>query len=441
MRWTIQPGPARSGAIRVPGDKSITHRAFLFGLLAEGETWVSGANPGEDCSASLRAASALGAEVREENGAIHISGTAGRPREPADVLDCGNSGTTLRLLAGALAGHPLLAVLTGDESLRRRPVDRVIEPLRRMGARLHARANDRLPPLVVEGGPLRGTAFDEPTPSAQVATCLLLAGLAAEGETGVRIAWGVRDHTLRMLPAFGVEPRVGFDAGGPTHVWLRGPSRLRPAAVSVPGDPSAAAFFMAAAAISPGASVRVENVSLNSTRMGFASVLERMGAGVEWEEQGESGGEPVGAVTVSGPPHLEADDVPRPVVPSMVDEVPAWAAVAALARGTSRLSGAGELRVKESDRLKAIAENLASLGIAVEEHPDGLAITGGSPRGGPVRAHGDHRIAMAFAILGSRAAGPVVVDDARSVRTSFPAFVETFRGLGMRIEEAGGEPA
>jgi 3-phosphoshikimate 1-carboxyvinyltransferase len=441
VHWTIHPGALRSGTLNVPGDKSITHRAVLFGMLAEGETVIRGANPGEDTRASAAAAAALGATVRLEDSEWRVLGTGGRLRESGSVIDCGNSGTSLRLLAGAVAGHPLLTVLTGDDSLRRRPVDRVIAPLRRMGADLRARDGDRLPPLVVRGAALTGARFETVTRSAQVASAILLAGLAARGVTTVATAAGVRDHTERMFGAFGLEVGSRTTESGARELSVEGPAVPRGIALRVPGDPSAAAFFFAIAAATPGMSVRVTGVSVNPTRLGFLDSLRDMGAGVQIESHGIEAGEPVGEIRVTGPERLDAADVPQERVPSMVDEIPAWAVAASLAHGTSRLGGASELRLKESDRLRVVADNLRALGVGVEETADGLAIIGGAPGGGTVRSHSDHRVAMAFAVLGSRAMGPIEIDDARHVATSFPGFADAYRALGGQLNERENDAA
>ena len=440
MRLVVNPGPPLAGTFRPPGDKSVTHRAYLFGLLARGTTRVEGANSGEDCARTLRCAEALGAAVRHEAAAVEIRGVAGSLAEPEDVLDCGNSGTALRLLAGALAAAPVFAVLSGDASLRSRPVARVIAPLRAMGATLSAKGGDRFPPLAVRGGSLAAAVFAEPTASAQVAGAVALAALGARGTTSIAVRAGVRDHTERMLPAFGA--RVGTEklADGGRRLIVEGGQSLTSTAMTVPGDFSAAAFFLAAAAATPGAAVTAEGVSLNPTRCALLAILSKMGARVDIERTGENAGEDVGRVTVTGPARLEACDVPPEIVPSLVDEIPAWAVAASAARGTSRLAGAAELRVKESDRLAALALNLSGLGIAVAERPDGLEITGGPVRGGSVAAGGDHRIAMAFAVLGARASGPIEVDDASSIATSFPGFLETFLALGGRAR-SGSERA
>ncbi|HEY2954331.1 MAG TPA: 3-phosphoshikimate 1-carboxyvinyltransferase [Candidatus Eisenbacteria bacterium] len=443
MRLTVHPGAPLSGEVRPPGDKSITHRAYLLGLIASGETMVENPNPGADCAATLACAAALGAGCEADAARVTIRGAAGALAEPDGVLDCGNSGTTLRLLAGVLAARPFLSVLAGDESLHRRPVARVIEPLRRMGAWLAARDGDRLPPLVIRGGKLSGIRYDLPVASAQVASSVLLAALEAEGETEITLPGPARDHTERMLPAFGVAVESTARNGSGPRLRLRGPARPRGARVRVPGDFSAAAFFLAAAAATPGARVTALGVSLNPTRTALLDALERMGARIERRALPDSAGEPLGDVTVQGPERLLALDLPPEWVPRMIDEVPAWAVAAAAASGRSRLSGASELRHKESDRLALLAANLSALGLAVREQADGLEIEGGRVAGGTVRAGGDHRLAMAFAVLGTRARGPITIDDAASIATSFPGFVATLEALGGEVEplaRAGSAP-
>ena len=431
---TVSPGPPLAGSMLPPGDKSITHRAYVLALLAEGDTLVRSPNPGEDCRATLRCVESLGAGVQAEEDAVRVRGTGGRLRKPDGILDCGNSGTTLRLLAGVLAAQPFEATLTGDASLRRRPVDRVIEPLRRMGASLRARDGDRHPPLVVRGGPLRGLTLTEPTPSAQVASAILLAGVQARGATTVLTSWGVRDHIVGMLGDFGVPLEAQRAAGSPMRISVEGPARLRGCCVSVPGDFSAAAFFFAAAAACRGARVTVAGVGLNESRIELLDRLSQMGAGVQVDPVTPTSAEPVGDVTVTGAEELRPGDILPMHVIRLLDEIPAWAVAASAARGTSRLRGAAELRVKESDRLHALAEGLRRLGVQVEETADGLDIHGGPVAGGTVRSHGDHRIAMAFALIGTRATGPVTVDDASSIATSYPGFSDALRSLGGRVD-------
>jgi len=430
-RLTIRPGPGLGGRFRPPGDKSITHRAYLLGALAAGTTVVENPNPGEDCAATLNALAALGIHAEPTLEQVSITGRAMALVEPDRVLDCGNSGTTLRLMAGVLAAQPFLSVLTGDDSLCRRPVDRVIEPLRRMGAELHARG-DRLPPLVLRGAALRGIAYDLPVDSAQVAGCVLLAGLGASGTTAVELG-PARDHTERMLEAFGVPvTRMPATRAGREVRSLTGPATPRGTRIRVPGDFSAAAFFLAAAAAVPGARVTAEGVGLNPTRTGLLEILESMGAQVESVATAGRSGEPVGEITVTGPERLVACEIPAARIPGVIDEIPAWTLAAAAAHGTSRVSGAAELRVKESDRIATLVTGLRRLGVAVEERPDGLEISGGAVRGGTVDAGGDHRMAMTFALLGTRAREAVTVTGAREILTSFPDFVTTLEALGGR---------
>ena len=433
---------ALTGVFAPPGDKSITHRAVLFGLLADGVTEVRGANAGEDCASSCSAAAALGATVVRASDGWDVTGTGGRLRASPSPIQCGNSGTTLRLLAGIVAGQPFSTTLIGDASLSRRPMRRIAEPLARMGASVHGQGDAATPPLTIDGAELNGIAYEVPMASAQVATCTLLAGLQARGSTQVTLPGPARDHTERMLPAFGAAvERTELPHGG-REVRVVGGTRLRAANVHVPGDFSAAAFFLAAAAADPGARVTARGVNLNPTRTGFLDVLRAMGAVVEIEHEHESAGEPVGDVTVTGPEYLKSFTVPAEWLPRMVDEAPAWAVVAAAARGVSRLTGASELRVKESDRIASIAAGLHAVGIVADATADTLAVTGGVPHGGArIATHHDHRIAMAFAVLASRMSEPLWFDDLSSVPTSYPAFFATLTDLGGGLvpEAAAGE--
>jgi len=434
----ILPGPPLVGDCAVPGDKSITHRAVMLALLASGTSEIGNANPGEDCRGTLRAAEALGLERLDapDAGVLRLRGS-GALAEPAGVLDCGNSGTTLRLLAGIVAPRPFLTVLAGDASLNGRPVARIVEPLRAMGAQVQARDGDRFPPLVIRGGPLRAIAWTLPVASAQALGCVLFAGLAATGETAVTVPGPARDHSERMLAAAGVALERRELADGGRRVALRGPASPRPVTLTVPGDFSAAAFFLAAAAARPGARVTCRGVGLNPTRTGLLEVLEAMGAKVERRAGPAALGEDVGEVTVSGPDRLRGFEIPAGWLPRLVDEVPAWVISAALARGRSRLTGAGELRVKESDRIATLAAGLQRLGIAARELPDGLESEGGGLRGGTVDAAGDHRVAMAFAALATLAPAPVTITGAAGIATSFPGFARTLESLGGAVEAPG----
>ncbi len=415
-------GPLR-GIIAVPGDKSVSHRAILFGALATGETRVTGLLDAEDVHSTRRAVERLGAKVRSEGGEVVVT-PAERLSEPDDVIDCGNSGTSLRLLTGVLSGVPGLSVLTGDASLRRRPVRRVIDPLRRMGANLSARDGDRVPPVVARGGPLRGAAHELAVASAQVKSALLLAGLFADGETSVTEPERSRDHTERMLAGMGVPVRV---KGLTVTV---GPARPRGGRVDVPGDISSAAFFLCAAAALPGSEVTVRGLGVNPTRTGLLDVLRAMGAEVVSEGEREVAGEPRADVTVRAR-ELRATEIGGALVPRLIDELPVVMVMATQARGRTVIRDARELRVKESDRLAAMGETLAAAGARIELFDDGCAIEGPTPlRGVAVRTRLDHRIAMSMAVAQLFAGGEeVVLDDVGCVATSFPSFFDLLDSL------------
>jgi 3-phosphoshikimate 1-carboxyvinyltransferase len=431
---TVHPAASLRGEAALPGDKSITHRAFLMGAVAEGEIRVRGANRGEDCAGTLALVRALGVWGEEQGGDVLLRGAAGRLSEPADVLDCGNSGTTLRLSAGVLAGQPFLSVLTGDESLRRRPVGRILRPLQRMGARLLARDGNQRPPLVVRGARLRALRHTSPVPSAQVKSCLLLAGLMARGRTEVSEPLPSRDHTERMLESLGVPVARRAGSRGRCSVAVQGPARPRGGTIDVPGDYSAAAFLLVAAAGVREAEVRLRAVGLNPTRAALHPVLASMGAEMVVEDLLPGPGEPRATLVARGGARLQATRIRPEQVPGLIDELPVWAVAAACARGRSVLEGAAELRVKESDRLAVMARNLGSLGVSVEERADGISIEGGALRGGVVDAAGDHRVAMACCVAGLLASEPVTVKGVENVGTSFPGFFEVLRSLGARLE-------
>lgn len=418
----ITPRSSLRGAVRVPGDKSISHRAALLGGVAAGATTVDGFLRGEDCLATLACLRAMGVRVDDDGSRLVIHG--GVLAEPDDVLDVGNSGTTIRLLSGILAGQPFHCVVTGDASIRRRPMDRIATPLRRMGARISGRSGGRLAPLSIDGGGLRGIAYETPVASAQIKSAVLLAGLFADGETEVREPSQSRDHTERMLGAFGVPVRRDGLA-----VCVNGPAALRGTALRVPGDLSSAAFLLVAAALVPGSEVTVEDVGLNPTRTGVLDVLTQMGADVRVRGRRDEGGEPVGAVTVRAS-RLRGVTIGGALIPRAIDELPVIAVAACLAEGETVIRDAAELRIKEVDRIAALARELGRLGAAVEPRPDGLAITGVARlRGGRVASGGDHRIAMAMAVAGLCADGPVTIDDPACIQTSFPEFEETLRGV------------
>ncbi|HTN53618.1 MAG TPA: 3-phosphoshikimate 1-carboxyvinyltransferase [Anaeromyxobacter sp.] len=412
-----------AGTVEVPGDKSISHRSLLFGALARGETRVAGLLDAEDVHSTRKAVEALGAKVRTEGSEVVVTPPE-RLREPGDVIDCGNSGTSLRLLTGVLSGVPGLSVLTGDASLRRRPVRRVIDPLRRMGASLSARDGDRLPPVVIRGGPLRGVRHELPVASAQVKSACLLAGLFAEGETTVVEPERSRDHTERMLRGMGVPVRVDG-----LSVTL-GPSALTGTRVDVPGDISSAAFFLCAAAALPGSRVTVRNLGVNETRTGLLEVLAAMGARVTRAGEREIAGELRADVTVEAA-ELRAGEIAGALVPRLIDEIPVFMVMATQARGRTVIRDAKELRVKESDRLAVMGEALARAGARIELFDDGCAIEGPTQlRGVSVETRLDHRIAMSMAIAQLLAGGQeVVLDDVSCVATSFPSFFGLLDGL------------
>jgi 3-phosphoshikimate 1-carboxyvinyltransferase len=411
----IERAPFFRGRFTLPGDKSISHRAAILGAMAEGETRVRNFSSAADCASTLACVRGLGVEVLRDGTDVTLAGGgAAAWRAPARVLDAENSGSTIRMLAGALAGRPFRSVLTGDDSLRRRPVERVAAPLRAMGAAVAT--TDGRPPLTIDGGRLRGIAWDLPVASAQVKTAILLAGLQAEGETTVREPAPSRDHTERMLPAFGAA--VARDGLAAT---VRGGARLRGTEVAVPGDASSAAFLVVAALVLPDSEVRLDGVLLSPTRTAFLEVLRAMGGRVEARLEATDP-EPVGSIVASSSA-LRGTAVDPALVPSLVDEVPALAAAAACASGTFAVTGAAELRVKESDRIAALAEGLAALGARVRELPDGLVVEGGAAlRGAPVRSRGDHRIAMALAVAALAAGGTTEIEGPECVAVSFPEF-------------------
>ena len=426
-------GPLR-GRVRAPGDKSISHRALILGALAQGRTEVTGLLEGADVLATAAAMRLFGAEVaRTGEGVWTVEGRGGFC-EPAQVVDCGNAGTAVRLILGAAAGFPLTASFTGDGSLRRRPMGRVLEPLRAMGAQALTREGGRLP-LALRGGSLRGLDYTLPVPSAQVKSAVLLAGLRAEGGTVVREAEPTRDHTERMLRAFGGEVRVQDGPDGGRSASVCGGGTLIGARVPAPGDPSSAAFPLVAALVVEGSDVTVEDVLLNPLRTGLYDTLREMGADLAVEDRRESGGEPVGALRARGSA-LRGVVVPPGRAPSMIDEYPALAVAAACAEGVTVMRGIGELRVKESDRIALTAASLRACGVEVEEEADGLVVHGrGRPPAGGVQVvtGGDHRIAMSALVLGLAAEREVAADEAGMIGTSFPGFVELMRSLGADI--------
>lgn len=420
------------GRIRVPGDKSVSHRAILFASLADGISRITGFLEGEDTRATAAVFSALGVRIEAPNEGeriVHGVGIDGL-RGTDQPLDCGNAGTAMRLLAGLLAAQTFDSTLIGDASLSKRPMRRVIDPLTAMGARIAS--NEGLPPLRLQGTPrLKGIDYTLPMASAQVKSALLLAGLYADGATTVREPHPTRDYTESMLCQFG----VAIDYA-PGYATLCGGQRLRASDVDVPADFSSAAFFLVAASIVPGSDLVLEAVGMNPRRTGLLATLREMGARIDIENETLRGGEPVADLRVRYAP-LHGIDVPDERVSDMIDEFPALFVAAAAADGPTRVSGAGELRVKESDRLATMSAALRTLGARIEETPDGATIFGGTPlHGGRVHAHGDHRIAMSAAVAGQLAFEPVVIDECDNVATSFPGFVELAHSIGFTLSES-----
>ena len=429
---------ALHGAVRVPGDKSISHRSLMFGALAVGETIISGLLEGEDVLATAGAMRALGAKIEHgSDGLWRVYGVGiGGLHEPDYVLDMGNSGTSTRLLMGLVAGHDITATFTGDASLVKRPMKRVIDPLQQMGATFMARSGGRLP-LTVRGAqdavPIEYTL---PVASAQVKSAILLAGLNAAGRTTVIEPHPTRDHTENMLRHFGVDVDVEELGGGAFSVSVQGQQELAPCAIDVPGDPSSAAFPAVAALICDGSEISMSNVGINPRRDGIFVTLQEMGADVRYENVRSEAGEKVATIKVSGKNALKGIDVPEERVPSMIDEFPILAVAASCAQGTTRMTGLSELRVKESDRLLMMAKGLEACGVNLEMGEDWLSIhgTGKPPKGGAeVETALDHRIAMSFLVLGCASHEPISVDDARPIKTSFPDFVSLMNDLGADI--------
>lgn len=433
---TAIPARALAGTIRVPGDKSISHRALILGALATGRTRITGLLEADDVMATAKAVAALGAELRRDNGAIEVKGQGvGGLRAPAEALDFGNSGTGSRLMLGVVAGHDMEARFTGDASLCRRPMARVLTPLQRMGLALEGAPRTTLP-LTIRGTPdLVPILYDLPVASAQVKSAVLLAGLHAPGRTTVVEPMATRDHTERMLIHFGAELVVKDEDDGRRAVTVRGDAELVGLPVAVPGDPSSAAFAIAAALICGDSEIMLTGVLMNPTRTGFLETLREMGACIELLDLRHQGGERVGDLRVRGSA-LKGVTMPPERAPSMIDEYPMLAVLASFAEGETRMQGLSELRVKESDRLAATAAGLIACGVEARVEGDDLIVAGkGAVRGdGLVRTHMDHRIAMAFLVLGLGSTKPVTVDEIGMIATSFPNFVPLMTRLGAEFQ-------
>lgn len=422
--WKIRRAPLIEREIRVPGDKSISHRAVILAALSNGTCVIKGFLASEDCMRTVEAMRQLGVEIEQPEPATLV--IHGRRRElsaPTGDIDCGNSGTTMRLLAGLLAAQPFRSRLIGDESLSRRPMKRVIDPLTKMGAKIKAEGPKDCPPLVIEGGKLQPIQYFSPIASAQVKSAILLAGLFAKGRTTVTEPGQSRDHTEKMLSYFLVRP-----SKNDLSVSIVGDQTPESRDFTVPGDISSAAFWLVAAAAQPGSHLLVKDVGLNTTRTGLLGVLTRMGAKVHEVIESDDG-EPVGVVDIKGAP-LKSTEIRGKEIPNVIDELPILAVAGALAHGTMVIADAKELRVKETDRLAAIAQNLRLMGANVSEKEDGLEIYGGFPlKGAKLQSFGDHRIAMAFAIAGLFAEGETVIQDTECVATSYPDFYKTLESL------------
>lgn len=435
LTYTVQPGGRMNGHIRVPGDKSISHRSIMLGSIAEGITEVTGFLEGEDALATLQAFRDMGVVIEgPERGRVRVHGVGLHGLKPAPgPLYVGNSGTSMRLLSGILSAQPFDTVMTGDASLTKRPMERIAKPLRLMGADIQTTGERGTPPVSVHGastaakGGLKGIHYDMPVASAQVKSGVLLAGLWADGETSVTEPAPTRDHTERMLKGFGYEVKVqGATAS------LRGGGKLTATKIDVPSDISSAAFFLVAASIAPNSDLTLEHVGINPTRVGVINILKAMGGNLEVFNEREIGGEPVADIRVRSA-QLKGINIPEDQVPLAIDEFPALFIAAACAEGTTVLTGAEELRVKESDRIQVMADGLAVLGISAEPTPDGIVIQGGQIGSGEVISHGDHRIAMSFAMAGLRANGPIVIRDCANVATSFPDFLGLAKRCGLAI--------
>ncbi|MEM1158962.1 MAG: 3-phosphoshikimate 1-carboxyvinyltransferase [Verrucomicrobiota bacterium] len=420
----VHPIRSLNAEISVSGDKSISHRSIIFGSLAEGPTRIQNFLPSHDCLATMHAFQALGVEIEMlEDGTVYIEGSGGELTPCGEAIDCGNSGTTMRLMAGLLSGYPFISRLVGDESLHRRPMKRVADPLAKMGAEIKCQGQNGRPPLEIHGDyPLKAVKYTTRVSSAQIKSAMLLAALRAEGKSVITEKEQSRDHTERMLRLFGASSvRDG------RSVSILGQQRLHGCDLTVPGDFSSAAFWMVAAAVSGEAKLILHQVGMNPTRTGLLNVLSRMGGQIQESLDGDSW-EPVGKITIFGGAALRGTIIEGDEIPNVIDEIPVLAVAAALADGTTTIRGAAELRVKESDRLATVADMLSSFGVPVEEFDDGMTITGGAEiNGTTVDSHGDHRIAMAATIMGLSANGTTTVQNTDCIKTSYPGFEQDLK--------------
>ncbi len=429
MKAIIRNTKNVKGAVRVPGDKSISHRSLIFGAMAEGETVIKNFLMADDCLRTMEGLRSAGTHIAESGGSIYVTGKRKIFNEPENVIYCGNSGTTMRLLAGLFASQPFYTVMSGDNSLSSRPMGRIVEPLVRMGAGLFGRKANRYPPLAIRGNTLHGINYRMPVASAQVKSSIIIAALSAGGTTIVEEPILSRDHTERILISFGGKlEKEGLS------IMVPGNQNLRGIEIEIPGDFSSAAYFMAAAAMVKNSRIRIEKVGLNPTRTGFAKVLARMGAGVSIFNESQEGMEPVGDIEVSGSGRLKGVEILPCEVPGVIDEIPLLATVASMAEGKTLISGASELKLKESDRLLAISTELNKMGSDISTTDDGLIINGVEKLGGTkVESWGDHRIAMSLAIAALAAEGETIVNDFDCVNISFPSFPSIMSECGPEI--------
>jgi len=439
VKFKVQPGGVIKGRIRVPGDKSISHRSIMLGAIAEGTTTVTGFLEGDDSLATLKAFQAMGVDISgPEKGNVTIKGVGLKGlKKPSHPLDMGNSGTAMRLMAGILAGQDFDCELIGDASLSKRPMKRVTDPLRLMGAQIET-SEGGMPPLKITGTgdqSLTGIDYVLPMASAQVKSCVLLAGLYAEGTTSALEPAPTRDHTERMLNGFGYKVTSEKIDDQKMKASLQGGGVLTARHIDVPSDISSAAFFMAAAAVSKGSDLVIEHVGMNPTRVGIVDILKLMGADIQLENAHEVGGEPVADVHVRYAP-LKGIQIPEELVALAIDEFPVLFVVAASAEGQTVLTGAEELRVKESDRIQVMADALQAVGVDAQPTPDGMIINGGpqTPQSGEIQSHHDHRISMAMTVAGLNAAAEITIDDCANVNTSFPTFIELINQVGMQVD-------
>ncbi len=432
IQFKTSPNGKLNGTLRVPGDKSMSHRSIMLGSLATGTTNVTGFLTGEDCIATMNAFRAMGVEIEgPENKQVTIHGVGMHGLSaPTDELDMGNSGTAMRLMTGLLAGQDFDTTLIGDKSLSTRPMNRITKPLAMMGAEIDTEEGGR-PPLSIKGGSrLKGIHYDMPIASAQVKSAVLLAGLYAEGETSATEPGITRDHSERMLRGFGYEVRTTGKNGN--HISLQGGGKITACDIDVPADISSAAFFMVGASIAEGSDLTLEHVGINPTRTGVIDILKLMGADITLSNEAEVGGEPVADIRIRSA-QLKGINIPEELVPLAIDEFPVIFVAAACATGETVLSGAEELRVKESDRIQVMADGLNACGIDAKSKPDGIIIQSGQLTAGEVDSHGDHRIAMAFSIAGLRSNGEITINDCANVDTSFPDFIKLASGVGLQI--------